>query len=77
MSIPAKFHQSLIGAKGRLVRAIMDECGGVHIHFPSEGSKSDKVTIRGPKEEVDRAKEKLTELANEKVCTVKGTGRCW
>ncbi len=66
VSIPAKFHQSLIGAKGRLVRAIMDECGGVHIHFPSEGSKSDKVTIRGPKEEVDKAKEKLTELANEK-----------
>jgi transcription antitermination factor NusA-like protein len=36
LTIPAKFHQSLIGAKGRLVRGIMDECPGVHIHFPSE-----------------------------------------
>ncbi|KAG8140817.1 hypothetical protein E2320_003488 [Naja naja] len=51
ISIPAKLHNSLIGAKGRLVRSIMEECGGVHIHFPSEGSGSEKVTIRGPEEE--------------------------
>uniref|UniRef100_A0A8D2LK08 Vigilin n=1 Tax=Varanus komodoensis TaxID=61221 RepID=A0A8D2LK08_VARKO len=66
VSIPAKLHNSLIGAKGRLVRSIMEDCGGVHIHFPSEGSGSDKVTIRGPGEEVEKAKRQLLQLAEEK-----------
>uniref|UniRef100_A0A670J9D1 Vigilin n=1 Tax=Podarcis muralis TaxID=64176 RepID=A0A670J9D1_PODMU len=66
VSIPAKLHNSLIGAKGRLVRSIMEECGGVHIHFPSEGSGSDKVTIRGPGEEVEKAKRQLLQIAEEK-----------
>ncbi|KAK6478014.1 vigilin [Huso huso] len=66
VSIPARLHNSLIGAKGRLVRAVMEECGGAHIHFPAEGSGSDKVTIRGPVEEVERAKRQLLQLAEEK-----------
>uniref|UniRef100_A0A8C1SJS0 Vigilin n=1 Tax=Cyprinus carpio TaxID=7962 RepID=A0A8C1SJS0_CYPCA len=36
VSIPAKLHNSLIGSKGSLVRSVMEECGGVHIHFPAE-----------------------------------------
>uniref|UniRef100_A0A672ZUU9 Vigilin n=1 Tax=Sphaeramia orbicularis TaxID=375764 RepID=A0A672ZUU9_9TELE len=68
VSIPSKLHNSLIGSKGRLVRSIMEECGGVHIHFPTEGSGIDKVTIRGPAEEVEKAKQQLLALAEEKVC---------
>lgn len=67
MTIPAKLHNSLIGSKGCLVRAVMEDCGGVHIHFPSEGSGSDRVTIRGPAGEVERAKRQLLQLAEEKV----------
>ncbi|KAK2863117.1 hypothetical protein Q5P01_002650 [Channa striata] len=66
VTIPAKLHNSLIGSKGCLVRAIMEDCGGVHIHFPSEGSGSDKVTIRGPAGEVEKAKKQLLQLAEEK-----------
>nr|XP_057928790.1 high density lipoprotein binding protein a isoform X2 [Doryrhamphus excisus] len=66
VSIPSKLHNSLIGSKGRFVRSIMEECGGVHIHFPSEGSGIDKVTIRGPVEEVEKAKQQLLALAEEK-----------
>uniref|UniRef100_A0A7N6AF47 Vigilin n=1 Tax=Anabas testudineus TaxID=64144 RepID=A0A7N6AF47_ANATE len=66
VSIPSKLHNSLIGSKGRLVRSIMEECGGVHIHFPTEGSGIDKVTIRGPVEEVAKAKQQLLGLAEEK-----------
>uniref|UniRef100_A0A4W6D8K7 Vigilin n=1 Tax=Lates calcarifer TaxID=8187 RepID=A0A4W6D8K7_LATCA len=66
VSIPSKLHNSLIGSKGRLVRSIMEECGGVHIHFPTEGSGIDKVTIRGPIEEVEKAKQQLLGLAEEK-----------
>lgn len=49
------------------MRSIMEECGGVHIHFPTEGSGIDKVTIRGPIEEVEKAKQQLLALAEEKV----------
>ncbi|KAM9836722.1 vigilin [Aulostomus maculatus] len=66
VTIPAKLHNSLIGSKGCLVRSVMEDCGGVHIHFPSEGSGSDKVTIRGPAGEVDKAKRQLLQLAEEK-----------
>jgi len=66
VSIPSKLHNSLIGSKGRFVRSIMEECGGVHIHFPTEGSGIDTVTIRGPAEEVDKAKTQLLALAEEK-----------
>uniref|UniRef100_A0A8C7NSW5 Vigilin n=1 Tax=Oncorhynchus mykiss TaxID=8022 RepID=A0A8C7NSW5_ONCMY len=69
VSIPSKLHNSLIGSKGRFVRSIMEECGGVHIHFPTEGSGIDTVTIRGPAEEVEKAKKQLLSLAQDKSHT--------
>lgn len=54
----------------------MEECGGVHIHFPTEGSGNDKVTIRGPVEEVAKAKKQLLALAEEKVCGVPELPSC-
>jgi len=66
IQIPPKFHNSIIGAKGRLIRSVMEDCGGVSIKFPPEGSKSDKVLIRGPKDDVEKAKKQLLELASEK-----------
>ncbi|XP_053378526.1 vigilin-like [Mercenaria mercenaria] len=65
VEVPHKLHNSIIGAKGRLIRSIMDECGGVIIRFPAEGSTSDKVTIRGPVDDVDKAKKQLLELASQ------------
>ena len=38
--IPFRFHNSIIGAKGKLIRSIMEDCGGVTISFPPEGSNS-------------------------------------
>lgn len=66
ITIDPKFYNSLIGAKGKLIHSIMEDCGGVTIKFPSTDSKSDKVIIRGPKEDVDRAKQQLLDLANER-----------
>lgn len=56
ITIPPKYYNSLIGAGGKLIHSIMEDCGGVNIKFPTPESKSDKVTIRGPKEDVERAK---------------------
>lgn len=66
IQIPPKHYNSLIGAGGKLISSIMEECGGVSIKFPPTESKSDKVVIRGPKEDVERAKQQLIELSNEK-----------
>ncbi|XP_061189597.1 vigilin-like [Saccostrea echinata] len=66
VDIPHKFHNSIIGSKGKLIRSIMEENGGVIIRFPQEGSTQDKVTIRGPKSDVENAKAQLLEIANEK-----------
>uniref|UniRef100_A0A182XCS0 K Homology domain-containing protein n=1 Tax=Anopheles quadriannulatus TaxID=34691 RepID=A0A182XCS0_ANOQN len=66
VQIPAKHHISLIGTGGMLINSIMEECGGVSIKFPNSDLKSDKVVIRGPKEDVERAKQQLLELASEK-----------
>lgn len=68
VDIPHKFHNSIIGSKGKLIRSIMEENGGVIIRFPQEGSTQDKVTIRGPISDVENAKAQLLEIANEKVC---------
>lgn len=43
LSIPPKFYKSLIGAGGKLISSIMEDCGGVNIKFPATDSKSDKV----------------------------------
>eukprot|EP00794_Sanderia_malayensis_P015058 gene15058-16611_t len=62
LSIPNKYHTSMIGSKGRLIKSVMDECGDVHINFPSEGSGSDVISIRGVKEDVEKAKAQLLEI---------------
>uniref|UniRef100_A0A8C7FU15 Vigilin n=1 Tax=Oncorhynchus kisutch TaxID=8019 RepID=A0A8C7FU15_ONCKI len=70
LSIPIfkQFHKNIIGKGGANIKKVRDEdCGGVHIHFPSEGSGSDRVTVRGPAGEVERAKRQLLQLAEEKV----------
>jgi len=64
--IPAKIHNTMIGAGGKLIQSISDDCGGVAIKFPPSNSNSDKVTIRGPKEDVEKAKKMLTEMSTER-----------
>jgi len=64
--VPAKIHNMMIGAGGKLIQSIMSECGGVAIKFPTPNSGSDKVTIRGPSEDVEKAVKLLNELADEK-----------
>lgn len=66
ITIPPKFYNSLIGTGGKLIHSIMEDCGGVTIKFPTAESRSDKVSIRGPKDDVEKAKAQLLELSNEK-----------
>ena len=45
INVPAKIHNTMIGAGGKLIQSIMDDCGGVSIKFPEANSGSDKVTL--------------------------------
>jgi len=60
-------HASLQSGKGALIRAVRDECGGVLIRFPSATSSSDKVLLKGPEDDVEKAKKLLMDLANDTV----------
>lgn len=66
ITIPPKYYNSIIGTGGKLISSIMEECGGVSIKFPTSDSKSDKVTIRGQKEDVEKAKLQLLELSSKR-----------
>jgi len=66
IKIPAKIHNTVIGAGGKLIQSIMNECGGVAIKFPENGSGSDLVTVRGPVDDVEKAVKLLKELSDEK-----------
>ncbi|XP_040577947.2 vigilin isoform X3 [Lepeophtheirus salmonis] len=66
VAIPPKIHNTVIGAGGKLIQSIMDDCGGVSVVFPPFDSGSDKVVIRGPKEDVEKAKKMLLDLSSEK-----------
>ena len=67
ISIPHRLHNAIIGPKGKLVRAVMEECGGVRIIFPPTDSKVDDIKLHGPKDDVDKAGRMLKELADEQV----------
>ncbi|OZC06636.1 hypothetical protein X798_06373 [Onchocerca flexuosa] len=66
VNIPQKIHSRLLGGGRRLILDIQDECGGVHIKFPLEKTTSDKVSIRGPKDDVARAEKMLMALAKDR-----------
>jgi transcription antitermination factor NusA-like protein len=65
VEIPHVQHAALQGSKGQLLRAVRDECGGIMIHFPAPNVTSDKILLRGPSDDVNKAKELLLDLAND------------
>ncbi len=67
VKIPHRLHNAIIGPKGKLVRSVMDECGGVRITFPPSDSGSDDVKLHGPKEDAEKANTLLLELVDEQV----------
>uniref|UniRef100_A0A183IEE5 Vigilin n=1 Tax=Soboliphyme baturini TaxID=241478 RepID=A0A183IEE5_9BILA len=66
IQIPHKMHSGFISAGGRLIHSISEDCGGVQIKFPPENTHSDCITIRGPKDGVEKAKKVLLDLAKDR-----------
>ncbi|XP_034942001.1 vigilin [Chelonus insularis] len=63
VTVPKNFN--LLGLNKKIISSITDDCGGVTITFPPAESKSDKVTICGPKEDVEKAKQQLLEYTKD------------
>ena len=74
LPIPHRLHNAIIGPKGKLVRMVMDECGGVRITFPPTDAKADDIKLHGPKDDVEKASRMLQELADEQVCEMREVG---
>jgi len=65
IEIPHETHNSLVGPRGNIVRAVSQECGGVLIRFPAANSNSDTVLLRGLAEDVDKARLLLQDLTTD------------
>jgi len=77
VEIPHQYHTALIGKGGAVIKQIRNECGGVIINFPtaptengqSNGSVStnlDRIILKGPLDEIKKAKEELLKLFEQK-----------
>lgn len=59
VDIPQSVHNALIGRGGAIIKEIRKECGGCLITFPPETKQSDRILLKGPREDIEKAKEKL------------------
>ncbi len=73
--IPQAFHKLIIGTKGEKIREIRDRFNGVQVAFPEHGQKSDVVTLRGPREDVDKCATHLKKMVADLVGRVSRHGQ--
>ena len=65
--IEQRFHKSMIGAAGGKIKEIRDKFNQVQITFPDPARKSDVVSLRGPKADVDKCYKYLGQLNQDMV----------
>ena len=65
--IEQRFHRTMIGARGDHIKEIKDKFNQVQITFPDPGKKSDIVTLRGPKDDVDKCHKHLQQMHQDMV----------
>lgn len=65
MNIDPKHHRHFVAKKGELLRQISDEFGSVIISFPRVGVKSDKVVLKGAKNCIEGAQQRILEIVSE------------
>ena len=65
--IDQRFHKQIIGSKGEKIREIRDRFNGIQISFPEPGEKKDVVTLRGPKQDVEKCVTHLKKMVADLV----------
>jgi hypothetical protein len=67
MSVEPKHHRHFVARRGDVLHRISDECGGVMISFPRPGVQSDRVVLKGAKECIEMAKQRIQEIVTDLV----------
>ena len=71
MEVDPKHHRHFVARRGEVLRVIAEEYGGVTVSFPRSGVKSSKVTLKGAKDCVEGAKNRITEIVADLVSWLK------
>ena len=72
--IDQRFHKQIIGSKGEKIREIRDRFNGIQVSFPEPGEKKDIVTLRGPKQDVEKCATHLKKMVADLVSWQGGGG---
>lgn len=62
MSVELRHHKHFVARRGEVLHKISDECGGVMISFPRSGIDSNRVVLKGSKECIEAAKQRINEI---------------
>jgi len=65
--IDPRHHGHFVARRGELLSQISEEFGGVTVSFPRAASKSDRVVVKGPKDCVDGAVSRISEIVSDLV----------
>jgi len=65
ITMDPKFYRHFVARRGQVLREIADEFGGVTVSFPRSGLQKDVVTLKGAKDFVEGAKQRLAEIVSE------------
>lgn len=66
MEVEQKYHKHFVAKRGEVINRISEECGGVTISFPrATDVDSKKVTLKGPKEGIEAAKQRIQEIVGD------------
>lgn len=66
MEVDQKHHKHFVAKRGEVINRISEECGGVTISFPRAADvESKKVTLKGPKEGIEAAKQRILEIVED------------
>ena len=65
--IDQRFHKTIIGTGGASIKEIRERFNQVQISFPDSTKQSDIVTLRGPKDDVDKVNQYLLKVSKDMV----------
>lgn len=60
--VDAKHHRYFVARRGEVLNRISDDCGGVQISFPRQGVQSNRVILKGPKDCIEAAIQRIADV---------------
>lgn len=62
MTVKPQHHKHFVARRGEVLHRITEECGGVSISFPRPNVQSDTVVLKGAKDCIEAAKQRIQEI---------------